>query len=344
MVQFEAACRQWQWVVSAVSWPIELNALLSLFWVVCIVLALLLTSFPTFNPVTKYGKSSSTASGTGLVAKLFVRSLKKNLPSHCSALLFALQNAKVPKSWFKHYYVTAWCICLLLFVVKLKSSWPYVEALTSLSDSLASGPLLALWLWHIHLARRWAECSFLHVWSDATMHVVVLVFGLLHYVGANASLLAAAAAACPPHSAAAWAAPWMPEATLHGASSSQMLLFVLGVLLVAFGQAGQHLAHRQLAALRAPPSQLKPPPSARVAGKYTLPVGGVFSMSSSPHYTFEVCIYAGLTVLTGAPLPMLLLLAWSGTNLALSAAATHAWYKAKFDQTPSPWVIFPGLF
>jgi len=225
-------------------------------------------------------------------------------------------------------------IGVLCFVLKPSSVWPHAKVLFStaeLLETLQHGPGLALLLWLLHLSRRWAECSFLHVWSDATMHVVVLAFGLLHYIGANASLLLAAEGACA-------------DTMQHGTVTSD-LMYVAGFLLVVLGQGGQHWAHRQLAALRRPP-----PPQhthkhtpARSVGKYHLPSGGMFALSSSPHYTCEVCIYAGLALLCGGSAPMLLLLAWSATNLALSAVATQAWYKAKFDETPSAWAIFPGI-
>jgi hypothetical protein len=247
-----------------------------------------------------------------------------------------LQNAKVRKLHFKLYYIVAWVLCVALLAVQVNGfSAPSLLLLDS-NFSVGSGVGAAIVLWLLHLTRRWAECAFLHVWSDATMHLVVLVFGLLHYVGANLSLLMAAAADCSP---AGSNNGWLPRATLHS-SQVPTLMYVVGVALVLVGQMGQHVAHRQLAALRQPQSAA---PS-RAVGKYLLPQGGLFVISSSPHYTFELCIYAGLAVLCGGSSCMLLLLAWSATNLALSALATHQWYKNKFDKTPSQWVICPGVF
>ncbi len=340
----EAACARWRsWSSASLIPALSLQHAVVAFWIVCIVLAVALTSFPSFNPITKYGKASTSLKGQGVLAAIFVRACQRN--NFCLSCITSVQNAKVAKSRFKEYYILAWLICVGLFVVQLSESAPYLQGtlpMGVIGQALQLGPFAAVLLWLIHLSRRWLECSYLHVWSDATMHIVVLIFGFLHYVGASLSLLLALGGACL--SGDADTHGWLHPAALHSQGTTGQLVYAAGVALVLLGQVGQHAAHRQLAALRAPPVKGAPQSPAPAVGKYVLPQGGVFSISSSPHYTFEVCIYLGLALLCGGTAPMLMLLAWAAANLSLSAAATQQWYHSKFDTTPSKWAIFPGIF
>lgn len=188
-------------------------------------------------------------------------------------------------------------------------------------DWRGRGILVPLWL--AHLARRLGECLALHVWSDATMHVAVLAFGLAHYVGANVTLAAALAGG-----ECAEPARLLPPASLDTLPGA--VLYGTGVAAVVVGQVAQHLAHAQLAALR------------RGRTGYALPSGGLFTLSSSPHYTAEVLIYGGLLLLAGSAAAGALAV-WVAVNLSLSALATSAWYRRTFGRTPSQWAIFPHL-
>ena len=248
----------------------------------------------------------------------------------------APQNLKVQKSYFIQYYITAFVLGLCAFfgaALAAGDSWQ----LASWAAAVPAQDVVVL-LWLCHLARRWAECTFVHRWSDATMHLVVLVVGLLHYAAATLSLLLARPSDdCATAAAPLWAL--LPRADLAG-TSLQQALFWCGVACMLVGQVGQHVAHVQLANLRSDP----PPPGVKVVGKYALPSGGMFWLSSSPHYTAEIAIYVGLALLGGGTAPLLLLVVWVVTNLSLTATATHAWYARKFDCTPSPWRILPGVW
>ena len=79
---------------------------------------------------------------------------------------------------------------------------------------------------------------------------------------------------------------------------------------------------------------------------YAVPRGDWFESVSSPHYTAECLLYAGLALVAGARLfsriaPMLAAIV---ANLALAARRTHAWYLETFPEYPkNRWAMVPGL-
>lgn len=82
-------------------------------------------------------------------------------------------------------------------------------------------------------------------------------------------------------------------------------------------------------------------PLCRPSGAHVSPrpghpsTGGAFELVSCPHYLGEVVIYAGLVGASGGRLPApWLMLLWVGTNLALAARMTHAWYHQRFKTYP----------
>lgn len=79
---------------------------------------------------------------------------------------------------------------------------------------------------------------------------------------------------------------------------------------------------------------------------YAVPRGDWFESVSSPHYTAECLLYAGLALVAGARFfsriaPMLAAIV---ANLALAARRTHAWYLETFPEYPkNRWAMVPGL-
>lgn len=79
---------------------------------------------------------------------------------------------------------------------------------------------------------------------------------------------------------------------------------------------------------------------------YAVPRGDWFESVSSPHYTAECLLYAGLALVAGArsfsrTAPMLAAIV---ANLALAARRTHAWYLETFPEYPkNRWAMVPGL-
>ena len=147
----------------------------------------------------------------------------------------------------------------------------------------------------------------------------------------------------------------------------------VGTILFLFGSVKQARCHLILAKLRETPlrtSRLNAPtrkqngddkaslsthrleplnaprgdPSSR--SHYAVPRGDWFESVSSPHYTAECLLYAGLALVAGARLfsriaPMLAAIV---ANLALAARRTHAWYLETFPEYPkNRWAMVPGL-
>ncbi|OMJ14958.1 Polyprenol reductase 1 [Smittium culicis] len=78
-----------------------------------------------------------------------------------------------------------------------------------------------------------------------------------------------------------------------------------------------------------------------------IPMGGWFSLISSPHYTFEILMYLSLLVLSGINSPTLLsLVLWVIVNLTISATETHRWYLQTFDDKypRGRYAIFPLIW
>lgn len=78
-------------------------------------------------------------------------------------------------------------------------------------------------------------------------------------------------------------------------------------------------------------------------GGYVVPRTGLHRFVASPNYLGEVVEWAGWA-LAAWSLPALSFVVWSVANLAPRAAASRAWYRAKFPEYPSerrrmvPWV------
>lgn len=129
---------------------------------------------------------------------------------------------------------------------------------------------------------------------------------------------------------------------------------VAGIALVALGRTAQNSAHRTLAALRdqrqhrdvrSRCADLEGSALTCAMQAYGLPTGGLFDYVCCPHYTAEVTIYTGLSVVQGFTWTSAWLIAWVLVNLAVTARANRAWYLAHFASFPrSRAAIIPFLF
>jgi 3-oxo-5-alpha-steroid 4-dehydrogenase 3 len=140
----------------------------------------------------------------------------------------------------------------------------------------------------------------------------------------------------------------VPLTLVHptGVSSVETNLFLLtsGVLLFGYASVKQHESHRILAHLRA----------GRRHVAYRVPMGGWFCYVSSPHYFFEIMIYASLSLVVVsimgyhaipammASLSVLLLVM---VTLARTATESHRWYCRHFPDYPRDRkVLIPFLY
>lgn len=254
-----------------------------------------------------------------------------------------LQALSVPKSWFTYFYVLGFAVTLYSIADmhdRLVPSYMYVA------------PVLYL----LHLARRVAECVFIHRFSSAArMPLHLWLAGVLHYLCVPWTLL-------PLHSTV--------DRTLHNAAVPQGMISSLNGLLLAMlavlslmwlaGNLWQLQAHLAFASFRNEEGSRAGPASER----YVLPRGPLFESAWNPHYAAEVCIYFSLVMLRLvtswnhrvhttrfslatdgvvasspptcalferiASVAPLLLLLWVAINLTATGLKTRAWYIATF--------------
>ncbi|CAL1361193.1 unnamed protein product [Linum trigynum] len=100
-----------------------------------------------------------------------------------------------------------------------------------------------------------------------------------------------------------------------------------GAALFAWGWVHQLRCHKILGSLRRRDREQ--------SEEYAIPRGDWFELVSSPHYTAEMLIYAGLLIASGATdYIMWLLLLFVVANLGFAAAETQRWYLHKFEAYP----------
>jgi len=234
-------------------------------------------------------------------------------PAGGAALLAGLS---VPHAWFWHFYAVGVAANSATLAAVLLGGAALIPAVL---------PIAAL---QTHLLRRLLESTCLARYPPgARMHLFAYLFGLAYYVLLSCSLLpcsvCALASALPSlHNSSAGAA----LGRMRDAAAAASPAALLGLAIVAAGQALQGASHVQLARL--------PSGEGGAGNAYVVPRGGLFDLVSCPHYFAEIVIYVGFAVLLKGRGAVLLVLAWVVLNLVLGARAMHAWYRRKFDGYP----------
>ena len=170
-----------------------------------------------------------------------------------------------------------------------------------------SDGLLRLALFQAHLLRRLYECLAVTRFGAARMHLAGYALGLTHYALATATLAlgGGGGGGVPGWRAAAAAAAF------------------------AYASLPQHRAHAALAALRT---------AAGGGGvglpRYGLPCGGWFDLVASPHYLFEVGVYAALDAAGGRARAVRAMLVWVLVNQAVAADKARTWGRANIAGFP----------
>ncbi|KAJ2826191.1 hypothetical protein GGI24_002966 [Coemansia furcata] len=101
---------------------------------------------------------------------------------------------------------------------------------------------------------------------------------------------------------------------------------VLGLCLFVLGMAG-NIYHDNIL------MQLRRPADGTSNNRYSVPVGGLFSMVSCPHYFCEVIEWTGYALLTQSPAAWTFVLA-TLCNLLPRAYSIHKWYQHEFPKYP----------
>jgi hypothetical protein len=212
-----------------------MQAAASIMWLLATVGALVAYSVPALRPATVYGRllggdGGGDRGGGGGAVKRAVR---------------AAAAVTVPKRWFVVFYVVGLAVDAVVLVTAAAAGYPRVA-------------LAVVALHAAHVARRLAECVWVHAWSHARMPAHLWAAGIAHYVMAPWSLLPPCAGVpgllgllgLPGGGGGGAPPPPGPLAAL--ALVRGLATVVAGVGLFVAGNVVQAIVHRQLAALRDP--------------------------------------------------------------------------------------------
>jgi 3-oxo-5-alpha-steroid 4-dehydrogenase 3 len=324
----------------------ELITLLCRLFYLGAVLAVVATaSFPrTRALLVHYGKLLSNNSAEAETSRGFLDSLL---------------NFRVPKRWFWQFYAfgLAWFGCwtwelalfhngkdppLLRFL--LQNDLKRLHSDVGLSNDSgqrqsAAAALLTSGLLTIQMARRLAESFYVTKPSDALMHAGHYLVGFVFYgfTGIAAWIESSIALVrCLDRQEGA-TCTWSNFTDLL---QSKQVTFGIGLFVYASIQ--QFRAHRVLGSLRTTPQ------SADSKITYSLPSDGPFQTLDSPHYFFEILIYASLIFVNGGRVRTLwYCLLWVVVNLGVTAGETSAWYRTKYGDEHKKmrrWRMVPFLW
>lgn len=169
----------------------------------------------------------------------------------------------------------------------------------------------------LHFGKRVLECLFLHRYSGA-MPIETSV-GIGAYYALMTKLVI-------------YQQQILPMSTYYG--NAGLITLKTGAALFAIGELGNLAHHALLAHGRA---------AAKTKGAYVVPQGGLFTLTTCPHYLFEVVAWLGIAV-TASQLNAYLLALSMFSYLAGRAKAQREWYRAKFpDFPPERTCIVPFL-
>ncbi|XP_074524480.1 polyprenal reductase [Halichoeres trimaculatus] len=233
----------------------------------------------------------------------------------------------IPKRWFWHFYAVSvgWNGFLLVLSLNLTfqhQSYPswldgLLDILTGEPSSYSAAPqlttLLVQLLLFLHSLRRLQECLFVSVFSNAAMHLVQYLFGLVYYVILGLTALGSDRAG---------------KGT--GPLLSQLEWFhVVGGVLFVMASWMQHQCLVHLAGLRLGKSGSVETLAHRV------PEGGWFELVSCPHYLAELLLYVGLNLIYGGvSLTWWIVFSYVLFSHALEAQLSHEFYLSKCESYP----------
>ncbi|KAI3502300.1 hypothetical protein L1887_30334 [Cichorium endivia] len=249
-------------------------------------------------------------------------------------ILQSKSKLTVPQRFFFHFYVVG----VLWTTILLVSVWSY-----AMSEHVPNVWLsvFLLSLMEVQVLRRFYESIYVFNYSpSARMHIFGYLVGIFFYALAPLSLCC----------------NFAPQVfdfvnvrvRMSRPGFNNIWMFVIpflrlpwyawiGAAIFLWGWVHQRRCHQILGSLRDKTEQLE---------EYVIPYGDWFEYVSSPHYTAEVVVYAGLVAASGgADLSLWLLFAFVVANLVFAAMETQIWYLHKFDDYPRHRrVIFPFVY
>ncbi|OWF38055.1 polyprenol reductase-like [Mizuhopecten yessoensis] len=237
---------------------------------------------------------------------------------------------QVPKSWFRHFYLTGVVVNSAVLAVTLytfcgSGVWPecFKEFLTFIGnpgkeseDTDLTAPLpivLAIVMEEIQVVRRTIETLCINSYSTSKMSLVIYVVGMLFYSSIGISILSLSKAG---------------TVSFDDFNSLSWLQWY-AVALFLYASYKQYHVNRIMAKLR----QDK---NGNVTNtKHHIPHGDLFEYVSCPHFLMEIIIYFAITTVVGWEHEVCMCL-WLFvlTNQLIEGYLVHRWYKEVFPNYP----------
>ncbi|XP_073997458.1 polyprenal reductase isoform X2 [Rhodnius prolixus] len=240
-------------------------------------------------------------------------------------------SPKVPKRWFKHFYVfgSLWVSVFLVVLSSyylhildtipgsLKNLISYFSSSENRSTATAAESLVALILLSFQIFKRYYETHYVSVFSNAKMHIGHYYLGFFHYFGTVVAIVM---------ESPGFSYSDNFEAAFHFKDLSYRTLVVSLIFFWAWWK--QFESASILANLR------KNRKGVIVTDAYLIPEGGLFKYISSPHSLCEIIIYLCLTIILSDNSTLPSVAAWVISNQIESALLSHWWYKRTFTNYP----------
>ncbi|KAH9492382.1 Steroid 5 alpha-reductase 3 [Bulinus truncatus] len=237
----------------------------------------------------------------------------------------------IPKSKFKHFYVTGIICHTLAFtilisclfsglgcaVIKTLQHWVIWNATQiaeyKFDDSALSVLLVFIAEW-LQVLRRTYECYYVSSFSKSTMSMLHYILGLLFYALFGIGLLISVP---------------LEKLTFSTPNVLEVLRYIIAVGILTWAFHFQHKSMVTLASLRQ--EQKDKPPDG-----HFIPHGHLFELVSSPHFFCEIIIYATFCFIFKFENMYLNSIAiFVAINQAIASNLTHKWYKEHFPNYPS---------
>ncbi|CAH8556065.1 unnamed protein product [Schistosoma haematobium] len=221
----------------------------------------------------------------------------KSNPQYCEYLKYS----RVPKRWFKYFYMIGIFSTLCILLVEL------FMLFSVLNKTIIS--VLIIYL--VHVSRRLYECEYVSVFSNSQMSFMHFLMGIGFYIVAPSSIL-------------------LSQSNAAERSYLTIGLFSVHMLILQYLQ---DLVFRQLAALRSGKNKNSDNLSEK---KYYPPEGSMFYWVSCPHYILEISIYLSCQLfITPKWIPFSHILFFTICNQLCCIWLNHNWYKNNFPEWAS---------
>ncbi|XP_069131017.1 polyprenal reductase-like [Argopecten irradians] len=248
---------------------------------------------------------------------------------------------QVPKSWFRHFYLTgvvvnSTVLAVTLYTVLGTGVWPeWIKDFLAhighpgkdTEDLELSTPLamvLALVMEEIQVIRRTIETCFINSYSSSKMSLMIYLVGILFYSSIGISILSLSRAS---------------QVSYDDISSlSWMQWYALALFVYASYK--QYSVNKKMAKLRQDKN------GNVVDRKHHIPHGDLFEYVSCPHFLMEIIIYFAISTVVGWEHEVCLYLwVFVLTNQLIEGYLVHRWYNETFTRyPPERKAVIPYIF